>query len=60
MADGIYSKPPCITIGGVDKGGVIFVALFRPCSKFVLLNDSTDVSHEWVVTYDMAVLSYLQ
>ena len=38
---------------------LIFDASFRPCSKFVALNNSTDVSHEWVITYGTAASAYL-
>ena len=41
------------------KPRLIFDASFRPCSKFVALNDSMDVSHEWVITYGTAASSYL-
>ena len=43
-----------------EKPRLIFDASFRPCSKFVSLNDSTDVSNKWVITYDTAASAYLQ
>ena len=55
----LHVSPLAVLTKNGKKPRLIFDASFRPCSKYVALNDSTDVSHEWVITYGTAASSYL-
>ena len=55
----LHVSPLAVLTKAGKKPRLIFDASFRPCSKFVALNDSTDVSNKWVITYGTAASAYL-
>ena len=55
----LHVSPLAVLTKSGKKSRLILDALFRPCINFVALHDSTDVSHEWVITYGTAASPYL-
>ena len=55
----LHVSPLTVLTKNGKKPRLIFDASFWPCRKFVALNDSADVSNEWVITYGTAASAYL-